>query len=78
VQETLTDVIVGDCGGGVVPPPPPPQLATIDDRTAIKANRADRLEVLPIIQLRTKVTKVASIVCNLARYSPVFAIQPQS
>lgn len=63
-QETLTDVIVG-IGGGVPPPPvpllPPPQPANRDERIAMKTNRIDRLEILPISQLRTKLTKAASL-----------------
>jgi hypothetical protein len=65
-QDTLTDVMVGDTGV-VLLPPPPPQPAMRDDRTAIKANRTNRLDVLPKLQLRTKPTIPASVRAVLAR-----------
>ena len=64
VQETLTAVIVG-VGGGLLPPPAPlpapPQPTNRDERAATKAIRTDRLERRVMPQLRTKVTKAASL-----------------
>jgi hypothetical protein len=61
VQETLTEVIVGE-----EPPPPvlllpPPQPANKDERTAIKASPADGLKVLLRFHIPTNVAKAASI-----------------
>jgi hypothetical protein len=78
VQETLTDVIVGDTGGVLQPPPPPPQPANSDERTTMKASRTDRLEVSLSPQFRIKLSMT-----DLPRFVPLervkssgFAAQP--